>query len=335
MLAAKRTAPSRAELIDVPTPDIGAEDVLVQVRACAICASDLLGWNSPVVGPGSPGEWDSDNPGLTGHEVAGDIVEVGAGVDPSRVGEAVWIDAIAGCGHCDQCAEGRQTFCQDVSVVCQGFAEFVAAPARQCRLMPAEFDYVTASMICDMAGTPISAVKRAALRPGESVAVWGLGPVGVGLVQAALIAGPSTVIGVDPVAARRGRAERFGAITVAPTDAVQQLRLLTGGPGPDVVLSTVSNESAVRAAFDSLREDGRMVTVAGFPPAGGEVRKWVSGSWGCDERHWPEVIEHLTSRRFLLDDYATHTFPLARVEEAFMIRERDLDGSFKVVVTPA
>jgi threonine dehydrogenase-like Zn-dependent dehydrogenase len=135
------------------------------------------------------------------------------------------------------------------------------------------------------------------------------------------------------VTSRRARAERFGALTVASPNAPARLLELTDGRGPDVVLSTVSNEAATRAAFDSLRDDGRMVTVAGFPPAGGEVRKWVSGSWGCDERYWPEVIDHLTARRFALDGYVTHTFPLAQVEEAFTVREHDLDGSFKVVVT--
>ncbi len=333
MLAAKRTAPGRAELIEVPLPEPGPRDVLVRVRACAICASDLLGWREAVVGPGSPGDWDSDNPGLTGHEVAGEIVAVGDAAYDSRIGEAVWIDPIVGCGECDACLAGRQTFCARVTIVCQGFAEYVVAPARQCRAIPPGFDYTTASMIGDMVGTPIGAVKRAAVQPGESVAVWGLGPVGLGLVQAAAIAGAGLVLGVDPVPSRRERAERFGAVTVASTGAAERLRALTGGTGPDVALSTVANAAAARAAFDSLRDDGRMVTVAGFPPAGGEVRKWVSGSWGCDERHWPEVIEHLRARRFVLDDYVTHRFALAEVERAFTIRERDLDGSFKVVVT--
>jgi threonine dehydrogenase-like Zn-dependent dehydrogenase len=122
-------------------------------------------------------------------------------------------------------------------------------------------------------------------------------------------------------------------LTVAASDAAERVSALTDGRGPDVVLSTVPNETATRAAFDSLRDDGRMVTVAGFPPAGGEVRKCVSGSWGCDERYWPEVIGHLTGGRFVFDEYVTHTFPLTQVEEAFSIREHDLEGSFKVVVT--
>jgi threonine dehydrogenase-like Zn-dependent dehydrogenase len=281
-----------------------------------------------------PGEWSADNPGLTGHEVAGEIAAVGHGVD-ARLGQPVWIDPIAGCGQCSWCRDGRQTFCERVSIVCQGFAEYVVAPARQCRPVPTGFDYVTASLIPDMVGTPVGAVRRAGLNPGESVAVWGLGPVGLGLGQAAICAGATPVIGVDPVAARRDRACALGIVVIDAVEAsAARLREVAGGIGPDVVLCSVASEGGARAAFESLRPDGRMVTVAGFPPAGGEERKWVSGSWGCDERLWPEAIEFVVSRRFVLDGYVTHELPLARVEEAFSIRADDLAGSFKVVVVP-
>ncbi len=334
MLAAKKSGPGRADVIEVAVPEVTAGHVLVQVRACAICASDLPEWNKPVSGSGNPGEWDADNPGLTGHEIAGEIVSAGEGVDHGRVGEGVWIDAIAGCGHCDPCRDGRQTLCKDVSIVSQGFAEYAAAPAQQCRPIPPGLDYPIASLIFDMAGTPMSAVKLAGVRPGESVAVWGLGPVGLGLVQGSLIAGASTVIGLDPVASRRTRAEARGASALDSMlpDSLSRLQEMTQG-GPTVVLCSVANQMACRQAFESLRFEGRMVTVAGFPPAGGEVRKWVTGSWGCYERDWPEVLEHLSSRRFVLDDYITHTFPLSEIEQAFDIRGRDLEGSFKVVVT--
>ncbi len=150
-----------------------------------------------------------------------------------------------------------------------------------------------------------------------------------------MIAGASQVIAVDPVASRRERAHRFGAIPIAPAEGVvANVRALSGGRGPDVALCSIANQTGVNAAFASLRQDGRMVTVVGNPPAGGEERKWVSGHWGCDERLWPQVIEHLRQRRFLLDGYITHTFPLERIEEAFAISERDLEGSFKVIVTP-
>jgi threonine dehydrogenase-like Zn-dependent dehydrogenase len=337
MLAAKKTGPGTAAVTSVPVPDPGPADVLVRVRACAVCASDLWGWRAPVAGPGTPGEWDPDNAGITGHEIAGEIVAVGSEADEGRLGEAVWIDPITGCGSCPYCREGRQTFCADVSIVCQGFAEFVRAPTRQCRPIPDGFDYTRASMIADMVGTPTGAVRRAAVGAADAVAVWGLGPVGLGLVQASLIAGASAVIGIDPVPSRRARAERLGAATVAaaaPGAVADELLSLTSGRGPDVALCSVAADGAAQAAFETLRLDGRMVTVAGTVPAGGEERKWVSGSWACDERLWPEVIEQLTSGRFSLEGYVTHVFPLSRIEEAFAVRADELDSSFKVVVTP-
>ena len=335
MLAAKKAGSGKANLIEVALPEVPSGHVLVHVRACAICASDLPEWNAQVAGPGKRGEWDADNPGMTGHEIAGDIVQVGDAVDAGRVGESVWIDAIVGCGRCEACRDGRQTLCEQVSIVSQGFAEYVVAPARQCRPIPPDFDYPIASLIFDMVGTPMSAAKLAGIKAGESVAVWGLGPVGLGLVQGSMIAGASPVIGLDPVASRRSRAEARGAIALDPMHpaSLGRLRHLTQGKGPHVVLSSVANQNASRQAFDSLRLEGRLVTVAGFPPAGGEVRKWVSGSWGCYERDWPEILEQVTSHRFVLDDYITHLFPLREIEQAFDIRGRDLEGSFKVVVT--
>jgi len=335
MKAARKTAASRAEIVDVPVPEVAPDGALVRVRACAICASDVPGWLAPVAGGGSPGEWDADNPGLTGHEIAGELTVVGRNVDPARVGERVWIDPIAGCGHCEECRQGRQTFCPDVTIISQGFAEYVACPAHQCRPIPLGLDFETASLIPDMAGTPIGALNRALVKRGEVVAVWGLGPVGLGLAQAALMKGGSPVIGVDPVGSRRRRAGAFGVTALDPSDLPIEdlIRRATGGRAPDVVLCSVSNDKAVRQAFDMLRNDGRMVTVAGFPPAGGEVRKWVSGTWGCDERLWPEVLDAIQTEQFRLDGYITHRFALRDIEEAFSTRANDLEHSFKVVVT--
>jgi threonine dehydrogenase-like Zn-dependent dehydrogenase len=75
-----------------------------------------------------------------------------------------------------------------------------------------------------------------------------------------------------------------------------------------------------------------MVTVAGQPPAGGATAKWVTGNWGCDEKHWPEVMTHIMDGRFDLRDYVTHTFPLKDIVEAFAVRLHDPSGSLKVVV---
>ena len=327
MLAAKKTGAERATLIETAQPQPGPDEVLVRIHACAICATDLPGWAEADLGEESPGKWNANNPGLTGHEIAGEIVGAGDGSPGDRIGERVWIDPIAGCGGCEECGAGRQTLCPDVSVICQGFAEYLAAPARQCRPIPDGLDYPTASLICDTVGAAFGAVKRAAVREGESVAVWGLGPVGLGLVQAARIEGARSIVGCDPLPSRRRFAETVGAtLTVDPTgaDAIER---------PDVVLCSAAGAKAAQQAYDTLRLGGRMVTVAGFPPVRGHRPKWVSGSWGCDELYWPEAIDHVTAGRFVLDGYVTHTLPLDEIEEAFRIRLHDPAGSLKVVVT--
>jgi threonine dehydrogenase-like Zn-dependent dehydrogenase len=335
MLAAKKIGAERATLIETSRPRPGPSDVLVRVRVCAVCASDLPGWQADELGAETPGRWNVDNPGLTGHEVAGEIVAVG---DPSladRIGERVWIDPIAGCDDCPHCEAGRQTLCGRVSVISQGFAEYVAAPARQCHRIPDGLDYATASLICDMVGTPFGAAKRAAIQPGESVAVWGLGPIGLGMVQAARISGAARIVGCDVIASRRRFAGTVGAtLTVDPTEpgAIDALRRSTGGDGPDVVLCSAP-EPAARQAYETLRRGGRMVTVAGFPTLGGYRPKWVTGSWGCDREHWPEVVDHVVSGRFVLDGCVTHTLPLESIEEAFRIRLHEPATSLKVVVT--
>jgi (R,R)-butanediol dehydrogenase/meso-butanediol dehydrogenase/diacetyl reductase len=338
MRAAKKTGREEMAVMATARPALGADEVLVGVRACAICASDLPGWQSADLGEPSPGDWNENNFGFTGHEVAGDIIAVGSDSLRERLGERVWIDAITGCGECDQCEEGLQTRCANVSVVCQGFAEYVAAPARQCYGIPSGLDYASASLICDMVGTPVGAVKRADIAPGESVGVWGLGPVGVGLVQAARIAGGDPIVGLDSVQARRRLAEELGATgTLDPqsSSVLEHLRRMTDGRGLDVVLCSVRSPAAAEQAFEALRLDGRMITVAGQPPAGGNVAKWVSGSWGCDEKYWPEVLAHLVSGRFDVRKYVTHTFSLDEIDHAFGIRLHDLEGSFKVVIDPS
>lgn len=336
MLAAKKTGAEAAVLVEVPTPCPARDDVLVRVRACAICASDFEGWRAPDVGAGTPGHWDHRNDGLTGHEVAGEIVAVGGSMDTSRVGERVWVDGIAGCGICEACRQGCQAMCARARVLSQGFAEFMLAPARQCRGMPPAMDFVTASLLFDMVGTPMGAARRARIRSGEAVAVWGLGPVGLGMVQAARIAGAGLVVGLDPIASRRARSESYGAhLSLDPAEpaALERLAVETDMLGPHVALSTVASAEAAAQAFRSMRPDGRMVTVAGFPPAGGDVPKWVTGSWVCCDRDWPEIISHVLSGAFVLDGYVTHCFPLSEIVEAFRARLYHPEDVFKVVVT--
>jgi threonine dehydrogenase-like Zn-dependent dehydrogenase len=328
VLAVKKTGAERAVLVETPLPRLAEGDLLVRVRACGVCASDLPGWKAAELGDETPGRWNASNPGLTGHEVAGDVVDAGhSGLRP-RIGERVWIDPIVGCGGCAACSRGRQTLCARVAVLCQGFAEFVAAPARQCHAIPDGLDYATASLVCDTVGTPFAAARRAGVGREDAVGVWGLGPIGLGLVQAARLAGAARIVAYDPIESRRRVAERLGAaVTADPSGPAAR-----DGLHAVVVLCSVGAEGA-QQAYETLRLEGRMVTLAGFPSPRGHRPRWVTGSWGCDEVLWPEVVEHVANGRFELDGIVTHTLPLEAVEEAFRIRLHEPEASLKVVVT--
>ncbi len=335
MRAVLKTGAEKADIVGVPRPTPGASEVLIRIHACAICASDLGGWASPDIGDRDRSGWNPSQPGMTGHEYSGVIEAVGEDVASSRVGEAVWVDPIVGCGACAACAEKRYNLCAGAGVICGGYADYVTTPADMALPVPAGVDMGVASMISDMMGTPMGASRRARIQPGETVAVWGLGPVGLGLAQGARIDGATTIVGVDLYPNRRELALDLGATHVvdpAAEDPVAFVRGLTEGRGADVVLHSVAAASASKQALDALRLEGRMVTVAGFPPAGGQNPKSVIGNWACYHADFPEYIDHLVAGEFRLAPYVTHTFPMAEVEEAFHTRLHKPEQSLKVLV---
>ena len=335
MRAVLKTGAEKADVVDVPRPTEGPGEVLVRIYACAVCASDLEGWASPDIGDRDQTGWNASQPGMTGHEYSGVIEQAGEGVPQGRVGEEVWVDPIVGCGDCPACDEKRYNLCPDASVICGGYADYVVVPAPMALPIPDGMSMNVASMISDMMGTPMGATKRANITPGETVAVWGLGPVGLGLVQAARIAGAATITGVDLHPSRRELAMELGAthtIDPAAQDPTAAVRALTNGRGADVVLHSVAAPAPTKQAFDAVRLEGRMVTVAGYPPAGGQEPKSVTGNWTCSHRDFPEYLTHLAAGRFRLDAYVTHTFPMASVEEAFHVRLHKPDESLKVIV---
>ena len=335
MRAAVKTGAETADIVDVPRPVPGRLEALVRVHACAICASDLRGWASPDIGDRDRGGWNASRPGLTGHELSGVIEAVGDGVTGTRIGESVWIDPICGCEQCPACAAKRYSLCPDAGAICGGYPEYVTTPAHMALPIPHGVSMNVASMISDMMGTPMGATRRASIETGETVAVWGLGPVGLGLVQGARIDGAATIVGVDLHANRRTLAIELGATHVvdpAAENPVAAVRALTDGRGADVVLHSVAAAEASRQAFDALRLEGRMVTVAGFPPAGGQMPKTVIGNWACYHADFPEYVDLLTDGAFRLDPYVTHTYPMADIVEAFHVRLHRPDESLKVIV---
>jgi len=267
------TVGSPAVLTDLPIPVPAAGEVLVRVRAAGICHSDAhyrAGRSASLVAP------------ITlGHEVAGEVHALGAGVTTHAVGDRVCLHYLVTCGRCAHCTAGREQYCTTGKMIGHhrdgGHAEFIAVPARNAVHLPAEISFAHgAAMMCSSA-TSLHAIRRGRLQPGETVAVIGIGGLGISAVQLAKALGALEVYAVDFDEKKLEAAARFGAVPLrasrpgaagasgasAVADAVVALRAATGGRGVDVVLELVGSPVTMRQAIQMCAVHGRAV-IAGL-----------------------------------------------------------------------
>ncbi|NDR54897.1 zinc-dependent alcohol dehydrogenase family protein [Aliiruegeria sabulilitoris] len=244
-----------------PTPPEGG--VVLRVLACGICRSDWHVWtgSDPVALPQIPG-----------HEYCGEVVAVGQGVSQWKAGDRVIAPFILACGHCPACSSGRQTICPDQ--VLPGFtqdgayAELVAVPFADTNLTalpPWMEPALAAAMGCRVTTAWHALTGRAALAPGEWLAVFGAGGVGLSVTMLGKALGAKVIV-VDVVQEKLDYAMRLGAeagVNAASTDAAAAVRDLTGG-GADVAIEALGIEETTVSALKSLGKMGRMVQV-GMP----------------------------------------------------------------------
>ncbi len=255
----------RLTIEEVPTPQPGAGEVLVKPRACGIDGTDLKLLDGFGYVP--------ELPFIMGHEIAGEIVAVGAGVSEFAPGDRVAVYNFVTCGSCVFCRSFRDQLCLNmrgivgVLDVPGAYAERVCLPAQQLIHLPAEVNYADGATCCDAGLTALHAVDRAAVSIGETVLVIGIG--GVGSIVTQLLAGAGIeVIVADVDAGKEQWALSQGAsiFSSAAGDELQSLvRDLSDGIGADRVIDVVGLESTMTAGFTSLRRGGRMVVV-GYTP---------------------------------------------------------------------
>lgn len=254
------------EMHEVPVPAVGPLDVLVQVRAAGICHSDAHYRSG--LSPAGP------LPLTLGHEVSGVVAQVGALVTGWRPGDRVCLHYLATCGTCAYCQRGTEQFCAVGQMIGKhrdgGYAEFIVVPARSVFSLPDEISFEHGAVAMCSSATAFHALRKARLAAGETVAVFGVGGLGMSAVQLARAMGSLTVFAVDRDAGRLALAERLGAVPIhADRLAVKggqfpvadELRRLTGGRGVDVALDLVGVEATLRPAILSLAPFGRAVAV--------------------------------------------------------------------------
>lgn len=249
-------SPLEAHEIDVPR--VGKHDVLVRVRAAGICHSDAhyRAGVSPV----------AKLPLTLGHEVAGVVEEIGGAVTQFKGGDHVCLHYLVTCGNCGFCCAGNEQFCPAAEMIGKhrdgGYAEFIAVPERSVFALPNEIPFEQGAVMMCSSATSLHALRKARVRPGETVAVFGIGGLGVSAIQLAKSLGAAQVFAIDINPHKLTIAAQFGAIPVdAGRDPVPQIRDLTNGRGVDVALELVGLPATMRQAVQSLAVLGRAALV--------------------------------------------------------------------------
>lgn len=342
MLAVVKSRPGPGvEIMERPEPSISRDDfVLVEVAACGVCGTDVhfYEWSTSIAD-------EITLPRILGHEVAGTVLETGKAVTQFKPGDRVVADTWGGCGRCYYCRLGRFNHCLHQTRLGQkadgGMARHVVVPEVSLFGIPAEMPMDEAAVI-EPVGVALRCFERVQVRPGDSVAVIGPGPIGLLAAMMAEQAGAHQVIvlGLSADGGRLNMARQRGYDTVASDrgDAVQVVRELTGGLGVETVIEASGAPTALGLAVELARLGGQ-VGLIGLPPSatfnatGVVVRELtIFGSWRRVPSTWHRAINLVATRKIDVRPLITHRFSVAEARDAFEVLLRR--EGVKVLITP-
>jgi threonine dehydrogenase-like Zn-dependent dehydrogenase len=307
--------PQRSRIEDRPLPAVGPGDVLIRVKACGVCASELHGWH----GDGGP------YPREYGHEVAGQVVEAGTQVRQIQPEMAV------------------------TGLFCRGYAEYAVAPQNLALQIPEGIGYDVG--LGEPLSCVVSAARRTRIEPGDSVAIVGLGFMGLLMLQAVCLRGPVRTIGIDVREEALDLAQRLGADEVlTPEQVPDDLRLtnwgqLGGGYGVDVAVEASGTQAGLALAGQMVREHG-VLSIVGYHQGGPRQVDMELWNWkalevlNAHERRADYQMDCmrrglalLAAGRIEMASLVTHRFGLDQVDEAFRALSTKPSGFVKAVIT--
>jgi threonine dehydrogenase-like Zn-dependent dehydrogenase len=325
-------------------------DALVRVTRATICGSDLHAYHGrmPVI------------PNFTlGHEAVGIVEEVGSQVRNLKVGQRVVISAVVACGECFYCRRGQVSQCDrsgsavfgygpnsagklenidggQAEALCVPMADYTAYP------LPESIDDDAAVFLADILPTGYFGALGGGIKPGDTVAVFGCGPVGLCAAMTAGLFGPAEVIAIDSIAYRQELARKLGAVTTEPAKATEFILNRTNGRGADVTIEAVGHESALAGAFEAVRPGGTVSVIGVFVepemkfPMGLAFARDLTFKIGLANirAHIPELANLIERGRIDPRPLLTHKLALSEAAHGYQIFDARADHAVKVALTP-
>ncbi|QDS92848.1 Sorbitol dehydrogenase [Roseimaritima multifibrata] len=344
MKALLLTEYKKMELSEVPEPEVGSHDVLIQVEACGICGSDIHGYD------GSTGR--RIPPLVMGHEAAGIVVAIGDQVDSGvAIGDRVTFDSMVSCGNCHFCRKGHANLCDNrrvLGVSCGeyrqhgAFAERIAVPQHIVYSLPDDLPFEHAALV-EAVSVAVHAANVTDVELGDTAVVVGTGMIGLLTVQAIKAAGASCVIAVDVNDKRLAVAKQLGAtytINANDEDVANRVAELTNGRGADIALEVVGTTATVQSAIASVRKGGHVTLVGNVSPTidlplqSVVTRELtIKGTCGCNGEY-PACIALMSSGAIQVAPLITQQISLADGPQWFERLYAGDPGQMKVVIRP-
>jgi L-iditol 2-dehydrogenase len=328
----------------VPVPAIGPGEMLIRVRTALTCGTDVKvfrrGYHAKMIRP----------PALFGHEMAGDVVAVGEGVFHFRVGQRIVAANSAPCDHCYFCRHGQQNLCQDLLFNNGAYAEYLRLPARIVQkntyVIPESLEYKDAALVEPLA-CAVRGLDESNLHPGDTIAVMGLGPIGLMFVRLAKYAYGAHVIAIARRIEQVERAKRLGAdegiLICDRHDLLAELRRHTSGRGADVVIEAIGQPESWELATQLVRKGGT-INFFGGCPSGTKVgldtgllhysEITCKASFHHTPAHIRRSLEFLAQGKVNASFLVNHEEPLSQLPQVLFDLAHRRNGQIKTAIIP-
>ncbi|HXK07613.1 MAG TPA: alcohol dehydrogenase catalytic domain-containing protein, partial [Verrucomicrobiae bacterium] len=324
-------APREFRLTELPIEDPGPGEVQVQVGAVGVCGSDLHSYTE-----GGVGDTPCEYPMVLGHEPAGTVVKTGAGVSGWSAGDRAALEPALYCYHCEYCMSGRHNICANIRFLSTPgnpgfFRERVNLPVSNLVAIPPDLSLEAATLVEPLA-IALHSLKFVEAQPGDSVAVFGAGPIGLVTIAALKAAGAGRILAVEPVAHRREMACEMGAheaMDPNQVDAAREIVADTGGRGVDCAIDCAAKEHTTNQAIRAARNGGRVVLTGihsdvfvPFEVSPMRRKELAIFNVRRSNHETHRALEMLVHRLEWFAPLVTHKRPLTQIAEAFRITEQ-------------